>query len=114
MDAIAKLAELPLMKSYSPEELNKIDLFLRTGEVSLSLGFEWILEKDDYRPRHHMRDHAFLSGSGHELTLITSNQPSNQFSKVQFPDLHGPDKHCRIEVEGIGGHLLCRPPRVPP
>jgi hypothetical protein len=73
IDAVAKLAKLPLMKSYSPEELNKIDHFLRTREVSLA-GLEWILEKEDYCLHYRMRDHAFLSGYyGHELAFIASN-----------------------------------------
>jgi hypothetical protein len=66
--SFAKLAELPLLKSYSPEELDKIELFLRAGTVSP--GLEWISEKEGYCHRHRMRDYAFLRGYSQELACI--------------------------------------------
>jgi hypothetical protein len=44
--SLAHLAQLPLMKTYSTEELHKIQMFLRDGTITE--GLEWILEKKDY------------------------------------------------------------------
>jgi hypothetical protein len=87
------LAQLPLMKSYSTEELHKIQMFLKAGFISE--GLEWISEKKDYELRHRMKRHALTHGYGQALERVACNLP-NANSRVQYADLHGPDDQCRI------------------
>jgi hypothetical protein len=91
--SLAHLAQLPLMKSYSTEELHKIQMFLRDGIISE--GLEWISEKKDYGLRHRMKLHALTHGYGRPLTQLACDLP-NANSRVQYADLHGPDDQCRI------------------
>jgi hypothetical protein len=91
--SLAHLAQLPLMKSYSTEELHKIQMFLRDGIISE--GLEWISEKKDYSLRHRMKLHASTHGYGQALEHVACNLP-NANSQVQYADLHGLDDQCRI------------------
>jgi hypothetical protein len=88
--SLAHLAQLPLMKTYSTEELHKIQMFLRDGTISE--GLEWILEKKDYLC-HQMKVHALTCG--YSGPLMTCNLP-NPNSQVHYADLHGLDDQCRI------------------
>jgi hypothetical protein len=81
------------MKSYSTEELHKIQMFLRDGIISE--GLEWISEKKDYGLRRRMKVHALTHGYGQALAHFADNLP-NPNSQVQYADLHGPDDQCRI------------------
>ncbi len=63
--SLAYLAQLPLMKTYSTEELDKIQKFLLDGKMSE--GLEWILEKKDYSLRRRKKVRALTCGYGQAL-----------------------------------------------
>ena len=65
--SLAHLAQLPLMKTYSTEELHKIQMFLRDGTISE--GLEW-MEKKDYGLRRRMKVHALMHGYGQALAHL--------------------------------------------
>ena len=94
--SLTQLAQLPLMKTYSTEELHKIQTFLLLLDGTMSEGLEWILENKDYGLRHRMKIHAVTREYGQALEHLARDQP-NPNSKVQYADLqHGPDELCRI------------------
>jgi hypothetical protein len=82
------------MKTYSTEELHKIQMFLRAGTISE--GLEWILDKKDYGLCRQMKVHALTRGYGQALAHVACNLP-NPNSQVQYANLHGPDEQqCGI------------------